>query len=207
MAELFQRSLNAEPADEYARRLHARFQIPGDPQATVDALKGFGTPCLRKLHAQVAPYIGPPTPDWMYDLLGHLVVTARDIREKEQPEFLKEIQRREKQKQAKERAEQEEKDRAAEEREYEEHPERFVDGALRGLGMAFKLGAGAKRSGDFLRRLLVALSRQMKGAFLGEVKRLRDNIRAMAEDTRIRERLDRFLEAFVEGWKVEEEVT
>ena len=207
MAELFQRSLDAEPADEYARRLHARFQIPGDPEATVKALKRFGTPNLRTLQAEVAPYMGPPTPDWMYDPLGYLVSKARDIWEKDHPDFLKEIQRREKEKQAKARAEKEEADREAEEREYDEHPERFVDGALRGLGMAFKLGAGAKRSGDFLRRLLVALSRQMKGAFLGEVKRLRDNIRAMAEDTRIREGLDRFLDAFIEGWKAEDVIT
>jgi len=201
MAELFQRSLASEPADEYARRLHERFQLPGDPEKTVEALKRFGTRCLRKLAAMVKPYMGPPTPPWMYDPRGHLAAKAHDIWEEDQPAFLKEIQRREKEKEAQARAKKEEEECAAKERESEEHPERFVDKALRTLGIAFKLGAGIHRSRAILWSLLVSLSIQMRGAFLGEVERLRGRIQTITENIRVRECLERFLDEFVGEWR------
>jgi hypothetical protein len=195
MAELFQRSLDAEPAEAYARRLHERFQLPGDPQATVEALRCFGTPCLRKLAALVAPYMGPPFPDWIYEPLGYLAAKARDLWEEDQPSFLKEIQRKEKEKRARAAAQQEAEDRAAQEREYEERPERHVDRAIRTLGISFKIGAGIKRSGEFLRELLV--SRQMKGAFVVEVERLRGRIPGLTDGVRARQGVERFLEEFL----------
>jgi hypothetical protein len=203
MMEIFQRSLDAEPADLYARRLHERFQLPGDPQATVKALSRFGTPCLRKLAARVEPYMGPPFPDWMYDPLGHLAAKAKDLWEEDQPVFLKEIQRSEKEKQAGAMAKKEEEDLAAKEKEYEEHPERFVDGALRTLGITLKIGHGIKRSAEFVRKLLVSLSRQMKDAFTGEVQRLKGRISALTKDVAARQGLERFLDEFLGEWRAQ----
>ena len=56
-----------------------------------------------------------------------------------------------------------------------------MDGALRTLGISLEIGAGIERSRGYLRQLLVSLSRQMKGAFLGEVARLRGRIRTITE--------------------------
>jgi len=197
MAELFQRSLDSEPADEYARHLHQRFQLPGDPEETVKALKHFGTRCLRKLHRLVAPYMGPPVPDWMYDPLGYLAAKAREIWEKDRAAFQAEKFRDAKREEVRVLAKKEEEERAAEERESQEHPERLVDGALRTLGTALKIGAGMERSRRYLRDLLTSLSRQMKEAFSGEVERLRGRIRAMAENSRVRQGLERFLDEFL----------
>jgi hypothetical protein len=201
MAELFQRSLECEPADQYARHLHQRFQLPGDPEETVKALKHFGTRCLRKLHRLVEPYMGPPFPSWMYDPLGYLAAKAHEIWEKDRAAFQAQKLREAKEKEARVLARKEEEERAAQEREYQEHPERFVDGALRTLGIAFKIGGGIRRSGEFLRQLLVSLSQQMKGAFLEEVERLRGRIRTLTEDSRARQGLERFLDEFVGEWR------
>jgi len=197
MMELFQRSIESEPADEYARHLHQRFQLPGDPKETVKTLKHFGTRCLRKLRRLVEPYIGPPFPDWMYDPLGYLAAKAHDIWEEDRAVFQAEKLREAKEKEARVLARKKEEERTAREKESEEQPERLVDGALRTLGIALKIGAGIERSRRYLRNLLVSLSRQMKGAFLGEVERLRGRIRTITEDSRAREGLDRFLDEFV----------
>ena len=199
MVDLFQRSLDSEPADEYARYLHQRFQLPGDPEETVKALKNFGTRCLRKLHRLVAPYMGPPFPDWMYDPLGYLAAKAHEIWKEDRAAFLAGKLREAKEKEARVQAGKEKEERAAREKESEENPERVVDGALKTLGIALKIGAGIERSGRYLRQILVSLSRQMKGAFRGEVERLRGRIGTIAEDRRAREGLHRFLDEFVGG--------
>jgi len=201
MAELFQRSLESEPADEYARMLHDRFQIPGEPEETVRTLKSFGTRCLRKLRRVVQPYIGPPFPDWMYDPLGYLAAKAHDIWEEDRAAFHAEKLGEAKKKEAQVLARTEDEARAAKERESEEQPERFVDGALRTLGISLAMGAGVKKSGEFLRQLLVSLSLQMKGAFSGEVARLRGRIPTITENSRAREGLERFLDEFAGEWK------
>ena len=201
MAELFQRSLESEPADEYARMLHDRFQIPGDPEETVRTLKHFGTRCLRKLRRVVQPYLGPPFPDWIYDPLGYLAAKAHDIWEEDRAAFQAEKLGEAKGKEARVLARKQEEEHAAKERESEEQPERFVDEALRTLGISLAMGVGIKRSGEFLRQLLVSLSLQMKGAFLGEVARLRGRIRTLTENIRAREGLERFLDEFVGEWK------
>jgi transposase-like protein len=197
MADLFQRSIESEPADEYARHLHQRFQLPGNPEETVKALKHFGTHCLRKLCRVVEPYMGPPFPDWMYDPLGYLAAKAHDIWEKDRAAFQAGKLQEAKEKEARVLAKKEEEERAAREKESGEHPERLVDGALKTLGIALKIGAGIGRSRQYLREILVSLSRQMKGAFLGEVERLRGRIRTITEDSRARQGLERFLDEFV----------
>jgi hypothetical protein len=201
MAELFRRSLDAEPAEEFARSLHDRFQLPGSPEETVKELKRFGTPCLRKLRALVEPYMGPPFPKWMYDPLGYLVVKAREIWEKERAQNLEEKYREARKKQAEEETKKEGEERAARERENENHPERFVEGALRTLAISLKIGCGVERSAQILRRHLAALARQMKDAFLGEVERLKRRIQAVAENVRVRDGLERIVDEFVREWR------
>jgi len=201
MAELFQRSLESEPADEYALELHRRFQLPGDPQRTVSDLKRFGTRVLRKLRAMVEPYMGPPFPDWMYDPLGYLVTKAREISEKDQVGFYREKLQDARDAESRTRARKEEEERAAREKETGEHPERLVDGALRTLGIALKIGGGIERSRRYLREILASLARQMECAFLGELERLRERIRSITENLRAREGLERFLDEVTGEWK------
>jgi hypothetical protein len=147
--------------------------------------------------------MGPPFPDWIYDPRGYLAAKAREIWEKDEPVFLKEMQRQEQEKRARAAAQQEAEDRAAQEREYEEHPERHVDRAIRTLGISFKIGGGIKRSGEFLGDLLVSLSRQMKDAFTGEVERLKGRIPALIDGVRERQGVERFLEEFLGEWKAQ----
>jgi transposase InsO family protein len=208
MVELFQRSLDSEPAEEYARELHYRFQLPGDPQETVNTLKQFGTRSLRKLAARVEPYMGPPWPDWVYDPLGYLAAKAREIWEMDRKEAKVENLWKAREKESLELSKKEEEEREAKEKEYKEHPERFVDGALRCLGISLEnnwLGP-IERSGSFLKELLVSLSKKMKGAFLYEIERLRGRIGSLEVNGRGREGLLLFLDEFLAGWMAQEEI-
>jgi hypothetical protein len=84
MNELFERSLEWEPEEEYARRIHERFQLPGEKEETVRTLRWFGTRVLRQAVEKVSPYMGPPYPNWIYDPLGYLAAVAYEVWEKEQ---------------------------------------------------------------------------------------------------------------------------
>jgi len=204
MAELFQRSLDSEPADEYARELHLRFQLPGEIEKTVEALRRFGTKCLRKLAATVGPYMGPPHPKWMYDPLGYLTVKAREISETEWSEVLREKYRETQRKRFEEEAKKENEKRRVDEEEREEHPERFVDRAILTLGKCIKNGwtDAIEWSWSLLKKLLVSLAAQMKGAFALEVERFRGKVASLALNDRAREGLNKFLEEFFAEWRV-----
>jgi hypothetical protein len=201
--ELFQRSLESEPAAEFARELHQRFQLPGDPEQTVKELKRFGTPCLRKLAEKVAPHMGPPRKGWIYDPLGYLAAKAHEIWDQERAAFLRKKSREARDKQAREESKEEEERSASLEAEYGQNPERFVDGVLRTLGISFAHGwkSAIEKSGQFLRSLLVTLSQQMKGAFLYEVERLKGKIGTLGLNGRGREALEKFLEDFLDEWR------
>ena len=198
MVELFQRSLDSEPSEEYARELHSRFQLPGDPEKTVNDLKHFGTRCLRKLAAKVGPYMGPPQPDWMYDPLGHLAVKAKEIWEEGQKEARAEKLLEAREKESRECSKEEKDERETKEREYKEHPERFVDSAMKALGISFENNwkSAIERSEAFLRKLLVSLSEKMKGAFLYEIQRLKGRIGKLDFNGQGGEALERFLDEF-----------
>jgi hypothetical protein len=201
MVELFQRSLDWEPSEEYARELHSRFQLPGDPKETVNTLKHFGTRCLRMLAAKVARHMGPPRPDWMYDPLGYLAATAKEIWEKDQKEANEVKYRKAREKESRERTRQEEKEREAKEGEYKEHPERFVDDALRALGICLENGwkNAIEKSQSDLRNLLVSLSVKLKGAFLYEIERLKKKIANLLGQIE----LERYLDDFVSELRAE----
>jgi hypothetical protein len=203
MVDLFQRSLQSEPADEYAREIHTRFQLPGRPEDTVDALKRFGTPCLRKLVAEVAPYMDPPlrSPK-IYDPLGLLVVKAREIWQKDRAAFYAEKAREPQAERTRQRLQEEAEKFEAEEKERKEHPERFVDGALKLYATHLEKGWAVQTTGMYLRALLVSLSKQLNGAFLLEVERLRGKIAEVARSDRVREALERFLDDCVGEWRV-----
>jgi hypothetical protein len=208
MVELFQRSIDAEPAEDYARELHNRFQLPGDPEETVNTLRRYGTPCLRKLADLEGPHMGPPQADWIYNPLGYLAAMARKIWEKDRKEANAEKLRKVKEKRAKELAKEEKKEREAKEKEYEEHPERFVDGAFRSLGISLENNwrSAIERSGSFLKGLLSSLSKKMKGAFLYEIERLRGRIEGLEVNGRGREGLVCFLDEFLAEWMIQEEI-
>ncbi|MHC4473132.1 MAG: hypothetical protein ACYS99_19480, partial [Planctomycetota bacterium] len=87
MQRLFERSLENEPADDTARQLHRRFQLPNPEAETINRLKRFGTPVLRQLLDDVARYLGPPFPAWLYDPLGYLEAKARRIWEARERRF------------------------------------------------------------------------------------------------------------------------
>jgi hypothetical protein len=205
MVGLFQRSLDSEPSEEYALELHYRFQLPGDPKKTVNTLKHFGTPCLRKLVAKVGPSMGPPRPDWLYEPLGYLAAKAREIWEKDQKEAKVEKLRKAREKESKEALKKEEEERKAEAKEHKEHPERFVDGALKTLGVCFENNwrSAIEQAGVFLRNLLVSLSEKMKGAFFYELERLKGRIGNLGINGQGQKALERYLDEYFTEWNVQ----
>jgi hypothetical protein len=189
MVELFERSLEWEPEEDFARRIHACFQLPGEEKETVRRLKHFGTRVLRRVVEKVSPYMGPPYPKWMHDPLGYLAAKAHEVREKEQR-----AARQRKFAQQKAKSEHEERQRRENELEEEarlcrEHPERFVDGMLDTLVLCARSGfeAGLKATAKRLRELLKSLSEKLGGAFTYEVDRMEERIRSLAADSRTAE--------------------
>jgi len=184
--ELFERSMNSEPVDGYVRELHRRFQLPGVEAESVRRLRQFGTATLRILAREVAAYMGPPQPGWMYDPLGYLAATARTLAERRREAFLEERFQEEQAKRMRAEAEAQRSELQAEAIQYQDHPERFVDRALRTLVVALGLGLGISRSAEDLKDLLVSLSRKLGGAFSAEVSRLKDRIASFAKNAELR---------------------
>ena len=191
MKRLFARSLESEPADDFARQLHRRFQLPNPEQETVARLKRFGTRVLRDLVDVVTPYMGPPFPAWMYDPLGFLEVKAREIWEARERHFYR---ARHDQEVAKRRL----KDAKAdcerledEAREQKESPEKFLDSTLRGLanGIATRIPALVRIFTNTLKPLLRTLAEQLGHAFTHEATRLRERALAFASEERMRREL------------------
>lgn len=197
--DLFERALSSEPAEEYARELHRRFQLPGEEEESVKRLRQFGTRALRIVAEKLAPYMGPPHPEWMYDPLGYLATKAREIAEHLRQAYLEERVRKEKEKRVKAEAAAHRREIEREAEESQEHPERFVDGALRTLVVSLRGGFGISRSAEDLRDLLVFLSRRLGHAFSAEVSRLRERIAALADNPELRSKVEAKLEEMLGG--------
>jgi transposase InsO family protein len=191
MKRLFARSLESEPADDFARQLHRRFQLPNAEQDTVARLKRFGTRVLRDLVDVVAPYMGPPFPAWMYDPLGFLEVKAREIWEARERRFFR---ARHDQEVAKRRWEDAKADRERledEAREQKESPEKFLDSTLRGLanGIATRIPALVRIFTNNIKALFRTLAEQLGHAFPHEATRLRERALALASGERMQKEL------------------
>jgi transposase InsO family protein len=197
MVELFQRSLDSEPAEVYAREIHRRFQFPGSEEETVKTFRRFPTSILRRVAGELEAQMGPPAPDWMYDPLGYFTVKVRELWLKEQEAFhTKELQKEKaKKRQEEEKHFRENLDREA--REWQEHPERFVDKALRTLMTSLQSGIGLSLTEGQLKDLLVSLSGKLGRAFSSEVARLKARIRAFTEDLELRLKAENSLDALV----------
>jgi transposase InsO family protein len=205
MTRLFERSLESEPAADYARQLHRRFQLPNPEARTVAHLKRFGTGVLRDLVDQVAPYLGPPLPEWMYDPLGYLEAKARQIWEARQRRL---HQRRYDQAVAAHRQEDAKaahQTLADEARQRKESPEAFLDDALHGLanGIAIRIPALVRVFTNQLEPLLRSLAEQLGHAFLSEAKRLRERALALATAAPIRTELATILDGLFEELRAE----
>ncbi len=197
MVGLFERSLDWEPPDGYAREIHQRFQFPGTEEETVKAFRRFPTSILRRVVDEVASYMGPPAPAWMYDPLGYFTVKVRELWLKEQEAFHKKEFQKEK---VKKRQEEEKNFRAnldLEAREWQEHPERFVDKALRTLMTSLKSGIGISIPKGHLKELLASLSKKLGRAFTSELTRLKARIAAFTENLELRLRAEKFLDDLV----------
>jgi hypothetical protein len=186
MNELFERSLEWEPDEEYARRIHERFQLPGEKEETVRTLKWFGTRVLRKAVEKVSPYMGPPREGWMYEPLGYLAAVAHEIWEKEQRTVRQRRLAQEIQKSEAEERKRKEKALEEEAAAWREHPERFVDRVVESLVTCAQSGfkPGLKLTGRRLKELLENLSEKLGCAFTGEVNRIKERIRKLAPDPR-----------------------
>jgi len=185
LVELFERSVEWEPEDEFARRIHERFQLPGDEKETVRRLRHFGTRVLRLVVAEVSPYMGPPCPKWMRDPLGYLAAKARDISEREQRVAREKRLSDEKAKREREERKRSDKDLEEEASLRREHPERFVDGTVETLvGCALSgFEAGMRLTANRLGGLLQSLSEKLGCAFAHEVDRIKGRIRRLAGDS------------------------
>jgi transposase-like protein len=194
--ELFRRSLESEPADDYARHLHRRFQLPGSEKEAVTRLKQFGTRALRRAEQDVAPFMGPPSPAWMHDPLGFLAARARKAYENERETFQLERYFEAERERFRQNAQDQER-KLDEER---ENPERFLDSWIDRLVDVVKSGfvGGQNLAKKFLREALVALSRQLRSAFSSEVRRLKDKVALLSEEDKVRERAERILDELTE---------
>ncbi|MFQ5601628.1 MAG: hypothetical protein ACE5G2_13900 [Candidatus Krumholzibacteriia bacterium] len=199
MKRLFQRSLDGEPAEELARHLHRRFQLANAESETVKRLGRFPTPVLRELADRVAPYLGPPFPEWMYDPLGYLAAKAREIFEARERRFHDARLAEETEKRRKEEQRAEEEALEAQRRERERSPERFVDETLGTLlrGIQARLPTVVRSFTAKLEELLGALARQLGHAFADEVTRLRQKALALASSERVRQEVEAILEGMV----------
>lgn len=196
MQRLFERSLESEPAVDYARHLHRRFQLANPEEETSTRLKRFGTPVLRDLAEAVAPYLGPPFPEWMYDPLGFLEAKAREIWEARERRFHR---KRYQEQAAKRRREDAKATRDAIDREAQqknETPEVFLDDTLRGLahGVAARIPALVRIFTQKLESLACSLAEQLGDAFVHEAKRLRERARSIAAGERGQTELDAALD-------------
>jgi hypothetical protein len=199
LVELFERSVEWEPEDEFARRIHERFQLPGEEKETVRRLSPFGTRVLRLVVAEVSPYMAPPYPEWMYDPLGYLAAKAHEIWEREQRVARERRLAEEKAKREREERERSEKDLQEEARVRREHPERFVDYMVETLvGCALSgFEAGMRLTAKRLGELLQSLSENLGCAFAHEVDRIKERIHALAGDGGAAQRVTGVLDELV----------
>jgi len=184
--ELFERSLDWEPAQEYARWIHAYFQLPGEERETVKTLRRFGTRVLRRMVEEVSPYLGPPFPKWLYDPLGYLAAKAQHFAEQAQMAARTTAYAEAKVKSEHEAQARTEEELEAEARRWREHPESFLDAVLTTLLECAASGfeVGLQLSTRSFRDLLTSLSQKLGAAFSVEVGRLRERIHALATDAR-----------------------
>jgi hypothetical protein len=199
LAELFERSVEWEPEEDFARWIHERFQLPGEEEETVRRLKPFGTRVLRLVVAEVSPYMEPPYPKWMRDPLGYLAAKAHEIWEKEQRVARERRLAEEKAKRERQERERSEKDFEEETRVRREHPERFVDRTVETLVRCARSGfeAGMKLTARRLGELLNSLSEKLGCAFAHEVDRIKGRIHALAGDSGTAEVVTRVLDDLV----------
>lgn len=197
---LFKRSLDSEPVEEFARQLDQRFQFPGGEEETVSRLRQFGTRVLRRAAEKVAPYMGPPFPEWMHDPLGLLAAKAHALQESETKEYLANELRQEEEKKRKEQAGEKQALLQQEARKREENPERFVDSTLERLVTYSESNfrGGANLMATRLKELLRAFSVKLGVAFESEVNRLKARIRQFSENGTVREAVSQMVESLVQ---------
>jgi len=205
MKRLFERSLESEPAGDYARQLHRRFQLPNPEAETVARLKRFGTRVLRDLVDGVAPYMGPPFPAWMYDPLGYLEAKARDIWEAHERRFHRARHEEEASRHRREDAKAD-RDRLDDEaRGQNESPEQFLDSTLRGLANSIRarIPALVRIFTKNLKLLVRSLAKQLGHAFVHEAKRLRERALALAGGEPMRKELAAVLDHVLDELRAE----
>jgi transposase InsO family protein len=169
---MFERALNAEPNDLYARHIHRFFQLPWKEAKTVGALRVFSTEVLRKLLEQVTPIMGPPVPDSIREPLDFLVARAREIRNALWGKWYAEEWR---DAQEKRRHEAEEREK----RDMEQRPESHVGTALENLIASVRTNLGINGSIRRMRELLLHLAPTMDGFLTHEIARLKESVAAL----------------------------
>lgn len=199
LVSLLERARDAEPADDYARHIHQRFQLPGSEEETVKKLRPFGTRALRAVVEDVARYLGPPWPEWLYDPLGFIAARAAERARRERQQRAEEIYRRERERAAREEENARRQALQSESLERRERPERLIEARLGTLLKCAETGfqAGLKLLAKDLGPLLARLRQKLGSAFASEVERLKERLRTMASSTKTAEAALRYLEQLV----------
>jgi hypothetical protein len=181
-AELFERALNAEPSDDYARHVHQLFQLPWDEKTTVDTLRVFPTPILRDLVEQVKAVMGPPIAAGIYDPLGFLAARARKLHIAARKEAY--VQRWREAEAARQR------ESEVQERDHEnEHPEAYVDDMLKTLVVSVRNNNGLGITSRFMREQLQRLAATMGRFFVHEIARLKARVGQLVENATVAARV------------------
>jgi hypothetical protein len=198
MVGIFERAVNSEPSEEYAREIHRRFQLPCTEEETVKALASFGTPTLRRLVEKVKPFLGPPLPDYIYDALGFLQAEASNILRERREAYYHERYDEEckKQRPAQQAHRREELER--ERREIQERPERFVENTLGLLVRCLEknFAAGVRYATEELRALMTGVAKKLGAAFSNEVERLKRRVEHFTSSPEVRAKAKRVLDDF-----------
>jgi hypothetical protein len=199
LVNLFARARDSEPTDEYARKIHQRFQLPGEEKDTVKKLRRFRTRTLRKVVEKLAPELGPPLKSYIYDPLGYIAARTHELSEKENEEFIADEYYKARSKRLREEEDRKKAHLEREEKECLEHPERFVERVLKTVVFSIEKGpeCALKPTARQLKELLESLSRKLGRAFSNEVKRLKTRVAAFSEDARVRETAEALLEELV----------
>jgi transposase InsO family protein len=200
MVDLFQRSVDSEPADECAREIHRLFQLPGDEATTVKALESFGTRTLRRLVREVKPFMGPPHPEWMYDPLGFLQARAATISKENRGERIGQRLQTQRRQDAHDADRQHREQIERERREMEERPEGFLEPILGLLVRTVEAGfaVGVRSVRDRLEDLIARLARKLGAAFSSEIARIRARIAALSPDPKTREGAEGVLDQIID---------
>lgn len=185
--DLFQRSLDSQPGEEYAVHIHKLFQLEEDEKDTVKKLGKFSTRILRKLVDQEKKVMGPPLAGGIITPLDYLTARAWELKNKEKETFYaKEWKEAD--------AKRERQKRLAEETKKREKPEEYIDSMLATLVKSVKMNLGIGISTKYMLEIFKSLSKKMGSFFPSEFSRLKSLLNNLCDNPKVKQATEQILD-------------